>query len=149
MWWGQSPLCLHPPVPTALKQEIHSCIDKFHWCCQILGCNGQRMCKLYTAVAGDVYRKKWYKEFNFNYILLKVRKSRKQFMVSSIVLKRRTKKTPKIWPTGPQVNFFFVFRSLFGKIEGTIICFWDFLTFIFGWKVINRTFFWGWDQDEK
>ena len=40
------------------------------------------------------------------------------------------KTNEKKMPLGPQVKFFFAFRSFFGRIENTTICFRDFLTFI-------------------
>ena len=135
---------LSPPPGSDGPETRKTCTDKFHWCCQILGCNGQRMCKLYTAVAEGCVQQKLVERVQFQ-LLLKVRKSREQFMVSSILLKNE-QKNPTNLTYG---QFFLIFRLLLGRIEDTIICFWDFLTIIFGSKVIYRTFFGGWDQGEK
>jgi hypothetical protein len=67
----------------------------------------------------------------FIQLLLKVRKSRKQFMVSSI-LPKNERKNDKIQPItylilSTVVDFF---CSFFGRNEDTIICFRDLLTFI-------------------
>ena len=70
--------------------------------------------------------KKWKPEvFCFPYIWLKVSKSRKQIMVSSILPKNLKKLTiQSIFSTQDSE-----FRSFYGIIEGTIICFQGCLTF--------------------
>ena len=71
----------------------------------------ESVCKLLSARA-------------YGQCLLKVSKSRKQFMVSSI-LPKNEKNRPNS-TTIPQVDFF---CSFFGRNEGTLNCFRDLLTF--------------------
>ena len=72
----------------------------------------------------DVY----FKSLEDSVLALKGRKSRKQFMVSSILQKNegKNKKTQPKSTMIPQVEFFLL---IFGRIEDTIICFRDLLTF--------------------
>ena len=70
--------------------------------------------------------------------LLKARKSRKQNLVSSSILPPKTnKKWKKSGPKRPLVIFF---RSFSGRIEDTIICFLNFLTFTYFQPVSSLCF---------
>ena len=62
-----------------------------------------------------------------NFIFLKVSKSRKQFL-EFLSLPKNERKTKKKYPKSSRDNFF-CFRSFFGRIEETINCFRDLLTF--------------------
>ena len=65
-------------------------------------------------------------------IILKVSKSRKEVMKSRILTKKWTKLT--------QDSTLSVFCSFFGRIRGTIICFWNLLTFRW-WNIFRARIF--------
>ena len=67
--------------------------------------------------------KRWIK-----YVTLQVSQSQKQIMVSSILPKNEQKSLFWVFPKEKMLRIV-IFCSFWGRMEDTINCFWDFLTF--------------------